>query len=208
MSADAGAAGPFAGTAGRWRAGATARPSRRSLDFVAARAGAGRVGRRAGRGAGRGVRQRRHAVVREADADPARLHPAPARARWPRPTRSCASASRGRPPTSATTRWFGTRHGRALRRRRHQRARRWRAASWRPTPASASRTSRRRPTRSCAARSTRPSAAATSSAPTRRWSSCSATWRRTASPTTSSRAAAATSCGRSARRCTASRASG
>src|SRR3954468_12418919 len=32
-----------------------------------------------GRRAPRGIRQRRHAVVREADADPARLHPAPAR---------------------------------------------------------------------------------------------------------------------------------
>ena len=45
------------------------------VDFVA-RCGADDV---PGRGAGRRVRQRRHALVREADADPARLHPAPAR---------------------------------------------------------------------------------------------------------------------------------
>ena len=152
-----------------------------------------------GRGARRGVRQRRHAVVREADADPARLHPAPARTRWPRPTRRCASASPGRRPTSATTRWLG-----AVMAEHYagddtnvQDARA--AASSRRTPASASRTSRRSRTRSCAARSTRRSAAATSSAPTRRWSSCSATWRPTGSPTTSPPAAAATSCGRSAR---------
>ena len=35
-------------------------------------------GERAGRGARGGVRQRRHVVVREADADPGRLHPPPA----------------------------------------------------------------------------------------------------------------------------------
>ena len=89
-----------------------------------------------------------------------------------------------------------------------QRAGSWPRASWPPTRGSASRTSRRSPTRSCAPRSIRRSVAAISSAPTRRWSSCSATWRRTGSRTTSPRAAVATSCGRSARRCTASRASG
>ena len=82
------------------------------------------------------------------------------------------------------------------------------AASSPRTTGSASRTSRRSRTPSCARRSTRLSAAGISSARTRRWSSCSATWRRTGSRTTSPRAAAATSCGRSARRCTASRASG
>ena len=49
------------------------------------------------------VRQRRHAVVREADADRARLHPAPVRRDGrgrPGPARR---ASRGRPPTSRTT---------------------------------------------------------------------------------------------------------
>ena len=57
----------------------------------------------------------------------------------------------------------------------------WAAASWPRTTASASRTSKRRPTRSCTARSIRRSAAVISTARTRRWSTCSATWRRTGS---------------------------
>ena len=69
----------------------------------------------------RGLRQRRHALVREADADPGRLHPAPARTRWPRPIpRSRAAALEG--GVRARLRVAGTGDGGALRRRRHERA--------------------------------------------------------------------------------------
>ena len=57
--------------------------------------------RSAGR-AHRRLRQRRHPVVREADADRARLHPAAAR-RHGRGRRRCASASPGRPRAIRTT---------------------------------------------------------------------------------------------------------
>ena len=67
----------------------------------------GRAGLRPARRADRGLRQRRHALVREADADRARLHPRCASRRWPRPTSRCASSSRGRRRTSGTTRWLG-----------------------------------------------------------------------------------------------------
>ena len=59
-----------------WRDG----PAKQAIiDFVAAHLRRGRIACRSGRGACRRVRQRRHAVVREADADPARLHPSPPR---------------------------------------------------------------------------------------------------------------------------------
>ena len=84
--------GPRIGRPARWPPPTTRPLVRGRADELARRPGqAGdrrvrRPGLRRGRvraGAGRGspgrVRQRRHAVVREADADPARLHPAPAR---------------------------------------------------------------------------------------------------------------------------------
>ena len=49
------------------------------VDFVEPRRPGGRRALRPARRADRGLRQRRHAVVREADADRARLHPAAAR---------------------------------------------------------------------------------------------------------------------------------
>ena len=159
-------------------------------------------------GADRRVRQRRHPVVREADADPARLHPAPAASRWCRRTRAWPSTQPWKAAAERDYGWFGSGARRALRRRRLASCRRWPPASSAPSPTSASTTSPRRPSRSCAARRTPPWAVATSSAPTPRWCSCSATSRTTASPTSSSRAAVATSCGRSPPRSTACRASG
>ena len=73
------AADTITSVAGGLRAGTTARPSGPIVEFVGPRLRRGRLRAGAGRGAHRGLRQRRHAVVREADADPARLHPAPAR---------------------------------------------------------------------------------------------------------------------------------
>ena len=72
------------------------------LDFVA------RVTRRAprlrsARRADRGVRQRRHAVVREADADRARLHPAAVGGDGGGGSVAARPSSRGRPPTRRTT---------------------------------------------------------------------------------------------------------
>ena len=71
------------------------RPTRAARDYVPA-----------GR-AGRGLRQRRHALVREADADRARLHPRSGSPRWPRPTPRCATGSRGRRRTSKDYAWLG-----------------------------------------------------------------------------------------------------
>ena len=152
-------------------ASATLRPSSEALvDFVEFTAGDGWC--RAGRGAGRGVRQRRHVVVREADADPARLHPAPPR----RDGRGRARAARAPAVEGglrARLRLAGRRDRRALRGRRPERAdvggghprglrrdqRRGLRGAGRGVPAQR--------------RSTRRSVAATSSARTRRWSSCS-----------------------------------
>ena len=55
------------------------------------------------RGTGRGLRQRRHAVVREADADPARLLPAPPGGDGRGRPRRCATGTRGRRPANGTT---------------------------------------------------------------------------------------------------------
>ena len=131
------------------RAGATGRRRSAIVEFVAHLRADGSS--RPGRGAGRGVRQRRHAVVRAADADPARLHPAPAR----RDGRGGPSLRDRQPWKAAHERdhaWFGAADGRALRRRRHATCGPWPAGSSPPTRASASRTSRRRRRRSCAAR--------------------------------------------------------
>ena len=77
------------------------------VDYVA-RVTTDGPGLRARRGAHRRVRQRRHALVREADADRARLHPAAA-GRDGRGRRSrCATGSRGRRPTSTTTPGWAT----------------------------------------------------------------------------------------------------
>ena len=110
-----------------------------------------------GRGAGRRVRQRRHAVVREADADPARLHPAPARRMAEARRGPARRASPGRPPTSATTAGSAQRDDRALRRRRHERegARGRRAGRVRRDQRRGLRGPRR--TRSCAPPGIRPS---------------------------------------------------
>ena len=87
-----------------WNDGATQGRDRR-LRRARRRARAARA--RAAGGAGRRVRQRRHAVVREADADRARLHPRAAGGDGRARRRRCATASRGRPRTSRTTRWLG-----------------------------------------------------------------------------------------------------
>ena len=58
---------------------------------------------RPARGTDRGLRQRRHALVREADAGRARLHPAAARRDGGEGRSRCARSSRGRRPTRRTT---------------------------------------------------------------------------------------------------------
>ena len=63
----------------------------------------GRAGLRPALRAHRGLRQRRHAVVREADADRARLHPRAPRRDGPGRRVAARAASRGRPRTSTTT---------------------------------------------------------------------------------------------------------
>ena len=163
------------------------------VDFVTSVPGTARV--RPCRGADRDVRQRRHAVVREADADPARLHPPPARGDG-----RGAEDLRARQPWQAAYErdyaWFGqlmTDHYAGD----DTNVRTLAGASSPRTPGSASTTSRRSRMPSCAAPSIRRSVAAISSARTRRCSTCSRTSRRTGSRTTSPRAAAATSCGRS-----------
>ena len=105
------------------------------VEFVGARLRRGRVRAGAGRGARGRVRQRRHAVVREADADPARLHPAPAgRDGRGRPRAARAPALEGRlrarlrlvrraswpsttPATTRTCQVLAGRHPRGVRRR-------------------------------------------------------------------------------------------
>ena len=72
--------------------------------FVERRDHGGRPGLRVAARAHRGLRQRRDAVVREADADPARLHAPSACRDGRRPTRRCATSSRGRRATSGTSR--------------------------------------------------------------------------------------------------------
>ena len=125
---------------------------------------------------GRGLRQRRHAVEREAAADPAGLHdPAarPARRRRPDPARPAAvqGGLRGRPALD------GRRDGEALpRRRQRPPAARW-ARSRRPSTPSTSRTTTRRCWPSSTRPRTRRSGAPTGSAGTRRWWSCCSTWR-------------------------------
>ena len=114
-----------------------------------------------------------------------------------RPGAARAPAVEGR-RTSATTPGSARVHGRALRRRRHQRAGRWPAASWPPTPDQRRRlrgAGRRVPAQRAApdARSRLPRVRLRPDGRAAR-----ATWRRTASRTTSSRAAVATSCARSA----------
>ena len=134
-----------------------------------------RAGERRGshRGARGGLRQRRHALVREADADSARLHPPPARRDGrgrPRAAQASAMAGRLRPRLRLARLRDGTSTTPAT-------TAMWRCsaqASSPPSTASVSRTSRRTRTTSYTARSTRPSAARTSSAATRRWSTCSA----------------------------------
>ena len=170
-----------------------------------------RAGRRAGDvpvgGARRRLRQRRHAVVREADADRARLHP-----RAPRGDGRGGRALRERQPWKAAHEgdhaWLGgaiTKHYQGddgdvklLHRRRHPGVRRLDRRGVR-------RGGGRVPRASAA---TRRSAARSASAATRRWSSCCATWRPTASRATSPPAATATSCARSRTTSTASRPSG
>ena len=121
--------------------------------------------RPAGR-ADRGVRQRRHALVREADADRARLHPACGWPRWPRPTSRCASEQPWKAAREKDYAWLGAvitkhYHGddsdvKVLMRGMLQ------AFAGHERRA----TTRARPTRSCAAASTRPSAARSTSAAT------------------------------------------
>ena len=60
-----------------------------------------------GRGARRGLRQRRHALVREADADRARLHPATAAARWRRPDAALARRQPWKAAYEQDYAWFG-----------------------------------------------------------------------------------------------------
>ena len=154
----------------------------RSSTFVEGAAEAGGPGRAAG-GARRRVRQRRHAVVREADAGRARLHPRAARgdgrarrvaARPP----AVEGRVRARPPLA------GRRHHEALPRRRQRRE----GADGRPA-------SRRSPNWSvddydgrrlrvpATRRATRRSGAGCATAATGRWWSCSSTSRPAASPT-------------------------
>ena len=66
--------------------------------------GRGRAGLRPARRADRGLRQRRHALVREADADRARLHPDAARRDGRGGRVAARRSSRGRPRTRRTTR--------------------------------------------------------------------------------------------------------
>ena len=201
-----GAPGGGRSTGRRSDAGELAGRHREARDRGLRRADLGR--RRPARGARRSLRQRRHAVVRAAAADPGRLHPASVvRDGRGRPG-ACVAVSRGRRPTSTTTPGWRTvlaEHyagddtnvrtllGGVLAaydgiERRGLRGEVGGLPPHRPAPDPRARVRRR--------------------ARTRRWSSCSATSRPTGSPTTSPRAAAATSCGRSARRSTASRASG
>ena len=79
-----------------------------------------RGGVRAARGAGGHLRQRRHPVVREADADRARLHPpAPGRHGRPGPVPARPPALEGRPRQGLPL--AGRRHHQALPRRRQRR---------------------------------------------------------------------------------------
>ena len=91
-------AGPVTAVPSRCRPGTPAARGRRSSTSSPPRSPT-----RGARGARRRLRQRRHAVVREADADRARLHPRAPGGDGRRRTPRCRSASRGRPPTSTTT---------------------------------------------------------------------------------------------------------
>ena len=76
---------------------------------------------RAAGGARRGLRQRRHAVVREADAGRARLHPRAARRDGRGRRVAPRASSRGRPRTRRTTPGSAASIDEALRRRRQRR---------------------------------------------------------------------------------------
>ena len=155
----------------------------------------GRAGLRCARGACRGVRQRRHAVVREAGVHPARLHRAPAGREGRRRPVVGASSSRTRRRSSGDLQWFGGADHQALPGRRLGPESACGSGAVAARVDDASRTTRPRSTRSSPKPRTRRWAGRTGSARTRRWWSCCAIWRPTASPATSCPAAAAISCG-------------
>ena len=162
-------------------------------------------GRAAGR-AHRGLRQRRHALVREADADRGRVHPAAAAEM----AEADAGPARRQPWKAAYERDYAWLGGAMVKHYAGDdtdvsccsaacsaRSRAWTVEAYDDEADAFLRTAQHptlgRGYRDCGYR---------------RWSSCCGTWRRTGSPTTSPRAATATSCGRSPRRSTASRRSG
>ena len=153
-----------------WRDGPT---KQAIIDFVARTCGGDGSAAVPVGGTGRGVRQRRHLVVREADADPAGLHPPPARRDGGGAAGAARAASRGRPSSERDHGWFGALMDRALRGRRHQREdagarhpHRLRRDQRRGLRGVSGRLPARHPASHARSR-------ATWSAPTPRWSSCS-----------------------------------
>ena len=117
--------------------------------------------------ANRRLRQRRHTVVREADADPARLHPAPLAAMAEDDPR-CASSQPWKAAYERDHAWLGGVDDQALPRRRQRPEAADRRRLRTPSPARPSTTTRPRSTRSSPRPSTRRSGARTVTAATSR----------------------------------------